>query len=151
MGFSRDDFAALAAVSQWATLRRDRGRDRRSALEHANTPQQGESVVSLTPGMLAVLWNTAHHANTSGLAGGAGVGCGEFGSIVDDQDRMLALSGPDFERSLNRLQKGQLGRSCKACLDVARGFGMLSAGFAEVQLIRYTRSSLENLLIVGKG
>ena len=142
LGFSPADYAILAAASQWASIQ-----DGSSALTQRDEyPASDNCELVLTGDILKRLASISPSA--------IGVEYSPPGTLfcdtVEEEQRMLCLESEDFEAMVSRRMKRKIGIACKEIIDIGRSVGLLVSGYYEIRLVRYTRSSKENLLICAK-
>ena len=160
LGFTPHDYSVMAAVSQWASLAASSKstctviNDDTSSLSVATAVGEVQTTVHtqsdlrgliLQSDILNTLENIENIENISGEAVKSSniiLGCDDA-----EETLLMSLCGEEFETNLNRDHKRQLGSVCKEFIDIGRSVGLLAAGYTEIELIRYTHSSVENLLI----
>ena len=143
-GIGEQEFEAMCAVSQWASLRfqEDNVLEKNEWWKSGNDTTGGARV--LTPKILQQLHNVSAVSSVSSTS----TTCmAEL--VLERQPVLVAMSGIELEKQLTRREKRKLGRACKECIDIARACGILMHGYSECHLFRYTQHSTENLLLVG--
>jgi hypothetical protein len=159
LGFTPADYAVLAAVSQWASLANKRNSSTISG--DISTAAPGAAVgaaaarqaeirsrgLILRPDILRTLDSIDIDIDIESLSYANGSSNTIVGVDATEEARLMSLCGEEFEESLSKDHKRQLGIVCKEFIDIGRAVGLLAAGYSEIELIRYTHSSAENLLI----
>jgi hypothetical protein len=161
LGFTQEDYTAIVIVSQWGTISLPSpGPDTESdsttnmQLKRQRTTEDSGSIgkgLVLTRHVLATLKSAAAILE----AGDNGrrdlfTSNAIIGDSVQEEQALLQLSSEEFESRLSKENKRRLGIACKELIDISRGVGLIAAGYCEVELVRYTQSSVENLLICAK-
>lgn len=150
LGFASTDYSVLSAASQWASIQdctvgvRDIVTATRST-DVMSAPANTELI--LKGNMLELFESIA--VNNEDEEYGTHRGS-LFSDNEDEEERMLNLESDDFEAKLTKSMKRKIGVVCKEFIDIGRSIGLLIAGYSEVRLVRYTRSSKENMLICAK-
>ena len=153
LGFTPRDYTIIASVSQWASIiscKNDKLNDDgvSSSLIHPITELEDSKLphgLVIENSILDTLENASSisvldsdHQNFI------------IGTNLNEENILLSLSSDEFEARLRRDYKRQLGVKCKEIIDIGRAVGLVHGGYKEVELIRYTSSSIENLLFCGK-
>lgn len=167
LGFTEEDYSAIVILSQWGTLGRNeevRAKEYLTDASHGPTlySLQKPSVeqikrrctgkIILTRDVLDTLNRAEDTLRAADRDGRRELfTCNAIiGESVEEENWLLQLSGEEFEACLSKDNKKRLGIACKELVDIGRGVGLIAAGYSQVELVRYTHSSVENLLICAK-
>lgn len=140
LGFTPEDYAVIAASSQWASIQLD--------------PDDLQPALSTTCNELVLtqcILEKMQETSTSDIPdGSSGLWPPIMGESTSKENYLLSLPSKELESLLDKKVKQRFGVICKEFIDIGRAVGLLAAGYSEVRLLRYTFSSKENMLICAK-